>query len=64
MHAHDSQKQLDMVYAEERPYLPVGNLINRIREMAAKGSSAPKEADVPAWKKELMGLGKGVERKY
>ncbi|KAL9051043.1 MAG: hypothetical protein Q9162_006266 [Coniocarpon cinnabarinum] len=68
MHAHDSQKQLDMAYAEERPYLPVGNLINRIREMAAKGvvpaGQGGREREVPKWKQELIGLQKGVVTRY
>lgn len=35
-HAFDAQAQLDLVYAEERPYLPVGRLVEKIRVMAAK----------------------------
>lgn len=36
LHAFDAQAQLDLVYAEERPYLPVGRLVEKIRIMAAK----------------------------
>lgn len=36
VHAFDAQAQIDLIQAEERPYLPVGNLINKIREMAAR----------------------------
>ncbi|KAJ8608316.1 hypothetical protein MRB53_039738 [Persea americana] len=35
MHAIESQSVLDLVYKEERPYLPVSNLIRRIKEIAA-----------------------------
>lgn len=44
-HALESQAKLDLIYKEERPYLPVGNLVKRIREMAAMnkaGSTADK----------------------
>lgn len=34
-HALESQEKLDLIYKEERPYLPVSNLVRRIREMAA-----------------------------
>jgi len=34
-HAFESQAKLDLIYKEERPYLPVGNLVKRIRELAA-----------------------------
>jgi len=34
-HAIESQAKLDLIYKEERPYLPVGNLVKRIRELAA-----------------------------
>jgi len=39
-HAFQSQAKLDLIYKEERPYLPVGNLVKRIRELAAaKGAT-------------------------
>lgn len=34
-HALGAQAQIDLVYKEERPYLPIGNLIKKIRDMAA-----------------------------
>jgi len=39
-HAIDSQAKLDLIYKEERPYLPVGNLVKRIRELAAAKQAA------------------------
>jgi hypothetical protein len=39
-HAFESQKKLDLIYKEERPYLPVGNLVKRIRELAAAKGAA------------------------
>ncbi|KAI9671469.1 MAG: hypothetical protein M1831_004378 [Alyxoria varia] len=35
-HAVESQKQLDLVRREERPYLPVGHLVQRVRNLAAQ----------------------------
>ena len=35
-HVYESQAQLDLVQREERPYLPVGNLVKKIRDMAAQ----------------------------
>jgi len=47
-HAFESQAQIDLVYKEERPYLPVSNLIKRIREMAAMHKVvAPRENRYP-----------------
>lgn len=37
-HALQSQAQLDLICQEERPYLPVNNLIKKIREMAAQAT--------------------------
>lgn len=39
-HAIESQAKLDLIYKEERPYLPVGNLVKRIRELAAAKQAA------------------------
>jgi len=39
-HAVQSQAQLDLIYNEERPYLPVGNLIKKIQEMATQQKHA------------------------
>jgi len=39
-HAFESQAKLDLIYKEERPYLPVGNLVKRIRELAAAKGAA------------------------
>lgn len=44
-HATDSQVRLDLVYKEERPYLPVSNLVNKIRELAARQQTEPGRAD-------------------
>lgn len=50
-HAHDSQAQIDLVYKEERPYLPVGNLVKKIREMAAQQKVAKPTAEaVEPWR--------------
>lgn len=63
-HAQDSQAQLDLAFAEERPYLPVGNLIKKIRDMAAQQQAVGVgvKQELPPWKKELM-LPKAIERK-
>ncbi|KAI9816846.1 MAG: hypothetical protein M1827_001491 [Pycnora praestabilis] len=34
-HASERQEQLDLVFKEQRPHLPVANLLGRIREVAA-----------------------------
>lgn len=34
-HAIESQRQIDLIFAEERPYLPVGNLLRRIKGLVA-----------------------------
>lgn len=39
-HAVQSQAQLDLIYKEKRPYLPVSNLIKKIREMATQRKHA------------------------
>ena len=39
-HAIESQAKLDLIYKEERPYLPVNNLVKRIRELAAAKQAA------------------------
>ena len=39
-HAVESQKQLDLLRAEERPYLPVGHLVQRVRDLAAQKRAA------------------------
>lgn len=46
-HAVSAQAQMDLVYKEERPYLPVGNLIQKIRAMAAQrnGTALAKQED-------------------
>ena len=67
-HAQDSQAQIDLICKEERPYLPVGHLIKRIRDMTAQqktlnhGQTATK-AD-PPWKRELMAMPSMIQRKY
>ena len=50
-HAHECQAQIDLVQKEERPYLPVGNLVKKIREMATqqKVVKAPTE-NVEPWR--------------
>ena len=64
-HAQDSQAQLDLVYQEERPYLPVGNLIKKIRDIAAhQKAGAIQQKDPPKWKTELMDYPKPIARKY
>lgn len=36
----ESQTQIDLVYKEERPYLPVSNLLKKIKELAAAQSQS------------------------
>lgn len=49
-HAQDSQAAIDLVYKEERPYLPVGNLVKKIREMAAQQKAVKPAAEPEPWR--------------
>ena len=48
-HATESQSKLDLIMKEERPYLPVSNLVRKIRELASQHRipHADDERDVP-----------------
>lgn len=61
-HATDSQTQLDLIYSEKRPYLPVNNLVNKIREMAAKKQTDPSTG--PSVGGLEMFFPKPIERKF
>lgn len=63
-HAFNAQAQIDLVYKEERPYLPVGNLIKKIRDLAAlQRGSEPAEGGA-AVNDGLAGWPQPVVRKY
>lgn len=63
-HAYGAQQQLDLVYKEERPYLPVGRLVEKIREMAAqKPVAAPSGGGTAGGGIEQF-LPKPIEQRY
>lgn len=59
-HAHASQAAIDLVHKEERPYLPVSNLIKRIRDMAAKQQAAQPAVEAQAKAGMRMGASLGM----
>ena len=56
-HAEESQERLDLVHSEERPYLPVGSLVKRIRELAAAQQAG--EGGAIAAAASMLGMGMG-----
>lgn len=62
-HAYDAQAQIDLVYAEERPYLPVGKLVERIRAMAAQRDAQQAKSGATATGVESVLL-KPIEQRY